>query len=153
MLSIKKKHYLQAYWAQLISRVIPLKYIILRLVLSERLAKWEFLLQEFEIIYWEQTLANFLGDHPILDEWEFSKYLPNKDVLFIEMSKPLKMFFDGAIWQNKTGARIIFITPKGEVLSFTFSLTEYCSNNLVEYHKYALKLMTSFDRVTLEHIP
>jgi hypothetical protein len=36
--------------------------------LSERLAKWEFLLQEFEIIYWEQTLANFLGDHPILDE-------------------------------------------------------------------------------------
>ena len=108
------------------------------------------------------------------------------------------MFFDGATRQNGAGAGVIFIIPEGEVLPFSFSLTECCSNNMAEYqalilglkmavnikmsrlkvfgdsqlvirqllslyevkkpefipyHKYALKLITSLDCVTLEHVP
>jgi hypothetical protein len=97
------------------------------------------------------------------------------------MSESWKMFFDRAARQNRAKFRVIFTTPKREVLSFTFSLTEYCFNNmakyqalilgdsqfvirqlllfyevrkleLVPYHKYALKLMTSLDCITLEHV-
>ena len=162
------------------------------------------MLQEFEIVYVSQkaikgqALADFLADHPIPDEWKFSEDLPDEDVLFIEMSEPWKMFFDGAARQDGVGAGVIFITPEGEVLPFSFSLTECCSTNMAEYqalilglemavnikmsrfkvfgdsqlvirqllslyevkkpefipyHKYALKLITSLDYVTLEHIP
>ena len=98
----KLRHYLQAHSIRLISRIDPLKYIILRPILSGRLEKWALLLQESAIVYVSQkaikrqALADFLADHPIPDEWRFSKDLPDEDVLFIEMSEPCKMFFDGA---------------------------------------------------------
>jgi hypothetical protein len=74
------------------------------------LAKWALLLQEFEIVYVSQkaikgqALVDFLVDHPIPDEWKFSEDLPDEDVLFIEMSEPWKMFFDGAARQDGAGA-------------------------------------------------
>ena len=110
------------------------------------MAKWALLLQEFEIIYVSQkaikgqALADFLAYHPIPDEWKFSKDLPDEDVLFIEMLEPWKIFFDGAARQNGAGAGVIFITPEGEVLPFSFSLTECCSNNIIEYQALILGL-------------
>jgi len=147
MFAIKKlRHYLQAHSVRLISRADPLKYIISRPVLSGRLAKWALLLQEFEIVYVSQkaikgqALTDFLADHPIPDEWNFSEDLPDEDVLFIEMSEPWKMFFDGAARQDGAGAGVIFITPEGEVLPFSFSLTECCSKNMAEYQALILGL-------------
>jgi hypothetical protein len=125
----KLRHYLQTHSVWLISRADPFKYIISRLVLSGKLAKWILLLQEFEIIYVSQkaikrqALVDFLVNHPILNEWKFSEDLPDENILFIEMLEPWKVFFDGAAWQNKAKARVIFITPEGEVLFFSFSLT------------------------------
>jgi len=167
------------------------------------MAKWALLLQEFKSVYVSQkaikgqALVDFLIDHPIPDEWKFFEDLPNKDVLFIKMSEPWKMFFNGAAWKNGGGAGVIFIILEREVLLFAFSLTKCCSNNMVEYqalilglemvmnikmshlkvfrdsqlvikqllslyevkkpefisyHKYALKLMTSLDYVTLKHV-
>jgi hypothetical protein len=66
------------------------------------MAKWALLLQEFKSVYVSQkaikgqALVDFLIDHPIPDEWKFFEDLPNKDVLFIKMSEPWKMFFNGA---------------------------------------------------------
>jgi hypothetical protein len=60
--------------------------------------------------------------------------------LFTEMSELWKMLFDGTSQKNRVGARIIFITPKEKVLSFAFSLTECCSNNMVKYQALILKL-------------
>ena len=47
----KLRHYLLAHPVQLIYRANPLKYIMTRLTLSGRLAKWALLLSEFEIQY------------------------------------------------------------------------------------------------------
>jgi hypothetical protein len=41
-----------------------------------------------------------------------NKDMPNKDILFIEMSEPWKMFFDCATRQDGAGAGVIFITPE-----------------------------------------
>ena len=65
-----------------------------RPVLFVRLAKWALLLQEFEIIYVPQkavkgqALADFLANHPILDDWKFSEDLSNEEIFFIELPRP-----------------------------------------------------------------
>jgi hypothetical protein len=66
------------------------------------MAKWALFLQEFKSVYVSQkaikgqALVDFLIHHPIPDEWKFFKDLPSKDVLFIKMSEPWKLFFNGA---------------------------------------------------------
>lgn len=67
----KWKHYFQADVVRLISKVNPLKYIMSRPVLSDRLGRWYLQLQQFEITYIpkktvkRQVTADFLADHPI----------------------------------------------------------------------------------------
>ena len=46
----KLRHYFQAHMIHLISKANSVKYIMTKPVLSDRLARWSLLLQEFEII-------------------------------------------------------------------------------------------------------
>ncbi|XP_019199626.1 PREDICTED: uncharacterized protein LOC109193238 [Ipomoea nil] len=138
--SIKKlKHYFEAHTIRLVSKANPVKYVMAKVVLSDRLARWYLLFQQFEIVYVPQksvkgqALADFLADHPIPAEWELSDDLPNEDVLVIEILPPLKMYFDGASHREGAGAGVVFVTPEGEVLPYSFTLTKQCSNNVAEY--------------------
>ena len=138
MFAIQKlRHYLQAHSIQPVSRADPIKYIMIKPVLSGRLAKWALLLQEFEIIYVQQkamkgkALADFVADHPIPNDWELSDDLPNEEVMLIEISQTWKMFFDGAAQCSGASARVVFVTPEGDVLPYAFTLTECCSTMLL----------------------
>lgn len=57
-----------------VSKVDPLKYLMTRLMLMGRLARWAIILTEFDITYAPQkaikgqALANFLATHPILND-------------------------------------------------------------------------------------
>jgi hypothetical protein len=46
----KLKHYFQAYIVCLISKVNPIKYVMTKPVLFDRLARWYLQLQRFDII-------------------------------------------------------------------------------------------------------
>ncbi|KAK4383353.1 hypothetical protein Sango_2784400 [Sesamum angolense] len=78
-------------------------------VLSDRHARWYLQLQQFDITYVPQkavigqVLADFLADHSIPAEWELSDYLPDEDVLVIEVTPPWKMYFDGASHKERVG--------------------------------------------------
>ena len=108
------------------------------------------------------------------------------------------MFFDGAARQEGAGVGVVFVSPQWQILLYSFSLSELCSNNVAEYQaliiglqmaigmgilqleifwdfklvinqileqydvkkedlvsycKYAKKLLTNFEAITLEHIP
>ncbi|XP_012849590.1 PREDICTED: uncharacterized protein LOC105969382 [Erythranthe guttata] len=147
----KLKHYFQAHVVRLISRMNPLKYVMSKPVLSDRLARWYLQLQQFDITYIPQkavkgqVLADFLADHPIPAEWELSDDLPDEDVLVIEVSPPWKMYFDGASHREGAGAGVVFITPNGEVLPHSFTLTQNCSNNVAEYQALILGLEMAVD--------
>ncbi|XP_031106342.1 uncharacterized protein LOC116010995 [Ipomoea triloba] len=150
--AIKKlKHYFEAHIIQLVSKANPVKFVMAKVVLSDRLARWYLLFQQFEIVYVPQksvkgqALADFLADHPILAEWELSDDLPDEDVLIIEVLPPWKMYFDGAVHRGGAGAGVVFITPEGEVLPYSFTLTEPCSNNVAEYQALILGLEIAVD--------
>ncbi|XP_016570882.1 uncharacterized protein LOC107868742 [Capsicum annuum] len=50
------------------------------------------------------------------------------------------MYFDGAVHCEGAGAGVVFITPNGEVLPYSFTLTQCCSNNVTEYQALILGL-------------
>ncbi|KAK4386124.1 Transposon Tf2-12 polyprotein [Sesamum angolense] len=147
----KLKHYFQSYSIHLVSKANPLKYVMAKPVLSDRLARWYLQLQQFEITYVlqkvvkGQVLADFLADHPMPAEWELSDDLPDKDVLVIEVTPPWKMYFDGASHKEGVGAGVVFVTSKGEVLPYSFTLTHNCSNNVAEYQALILGLEIAVD--------
>ncbi|XP_019157455.1 PREDICTED: uncharacterized protein LOC109154025 [Ipomoea nil] len=150
--SIKKlKHYFEAHTIRLVSKANPVKYVMVKVVLSDCLARWYLLFQQFEIVYVlqksvkGQALADFLADHPIPAEWELSDDLPDEDVLVIEILPPWKMYIDGASHREGAGAGVVFVTPEGEVLPYSFTLTEQCSNNVAEYQALILGLEIAAD--------
>ncbi|XP_019195871.1 PREDICTED: uncharacterized protein LOC109189716 [Ipomoea nil] len=150
--AIKKlKHYFEAHTIQLVSKANPVKYVMAKVMLSDRLARWYLLFQHFEIIYVPQksvkgqALADFLVDHPISAEWELSDDLPDEDALIIEILPSWKMYFDGVSHREWAGAGIVFVTPEGEVLPYSFTLTETCSNNVAEYQALILGLEIATD--------
>ncbi|XP_019150177.1 PREDICTED: uncharacterized protein LOC109146984 [Ipomoea nil] len=147
----KLKHYFEAHTIRLVSRANPVKYVMSKVVLSDRLPRWYLLFQQFEITYVPQksikgqALADFLADHPIPAEWELSDDLPDEDVLVVEVLPPWKMYFDGAAHKEGAGAGVVFVTPEGDVLPYSFTLTERCSNNVAEYQALILGLEIAAD--------
>ncbi|XP_070005506.1 uncharacterized protein [Nicotiana sylvestris] len=84
-----------------------LKYIFQKPMLTGKLAKWQILLSEFNIVYVTQkavkgqALADHLAENPVDGEYESLKtYFPDEEVSFIredieESYDGWRMFFDG----------------------------------------------------------
>ncbi|KAG9453425.1 hypothetical protein H6P81_006329 [Aristolochia fimbriata] len=119
---------------------------MLRPILSGRLAKWALFLSEFEINYVPQraikgqALANFLGDHPVLAEWELTEEFPDEEIFLVEVLPPWEMYFDGATRRNGAGATVLFVSPRKDLLPYSFVLTQNYSNNEAEYQAILLGL-------------
>ncbi|XP_075085136.1 uncharacterized protein LOC142168356 [Nicotiana tabacum] len=122
VISIQKlKHYFQAHIVRLVSRANPIKFIMSKPVL------------------------HFLAGHPIPDDLELSDELPDEDAMVIEIQPPWKMYFDGAAHREGAGVGLVFITSQGEVFPYSFTLTQWCSNNVVEYQTLILGLEMAVD--------
>ncbi|XP_059281345.1 uncharacterized protein LOC132035043 [Lycium ferocissimum] len=105
----KLRHYLSAYTTYLISRMDPLKYIFQKPMPTGKLAKWQILLSEFDIVYVTQkaikgqAIADHLAEHPVDEEYmPLKTYFPDEEVLFVgedisEEYPGWRMFFDGAL--------------------------------------------------------
>jgi hypothetical protein len=96
---------------QLVLREDPLRYILSKMTLSGRLAKWAMLLSQFDIVFVPQKaikgqgLANFLATHPIPDDFPIDDDLPDEEVFTIEIPDHIwQMYFDGASQKSGVGA-------------------------------------------------
>jgi len=152
----KMKHYFQAHVVRLISKANPIKFVMSKPVLNDRLARWYLQFQQFEIVYVPQkavkgqALADFLADHPIPDDWELTDELPDEDAMVVEVQPPWKMYFDGASHHEGAGAGVIFVTSREEILPYSFTLTQCCSNNVAEYQALILGLEMAVDMKQLQ---
>lgn len=72
----------------LITRMDPLKYIFEKPSLTGRIARWQMLLAEFDIIYVTQksikgqVIADQLAENPVPDVESMQTYFPDEAVLF-----------------------------------------------------------------------
>ncbi|KAG9444831.1 hypothetical protein H6P81_016171 [Aristolochia fimbriata] len=142
----KLRHYLLAHLTNLISRADPLKYIMSQPIVYARLAKWALLLSKFKIHFVlqraikGQALANFMADHPVSAEWELIEEFPDKEIFLVEVLPPWEMYFDGPARWNGAGAGVPFVSPRRDLLLYSFVLTQNCSNNEAEYQVILLGL-------------
>ncbi|XP_070019014.1 uncharacterized protein [Nicotiana sylvestris] len=60
------------------------------------------------------------------------------------------MYFDGAAHRGGAGAGVVFVTSQGEVLPYSFTLTQLCSNNVIEYQALILGLEMTVDMKQLQ---
>ncbi|XP_070036923.1 uncharacterized protein [Nicotiana tomentosiformis] len=152
----KLKHYFQAHVVCLVSKANPIKFVMSKPVLSDRLARWYLKLQQFKILYIPQkavkgqALADFLVDHPILDDWELTDELADEDTMVVDVQPLWKMYFDGAAHREGAGAGVVFVTSQGKVLPYSLMLTQLCSNNVAEYQALILGLEMVVDMKQLQ---
>ncbi|XP_070020383.1 uncharacterized protein [Nicotiana sylvestris] len=123
----------------------PLKYIFQKLMPTGRLAKWQILLTEFDIVYVTRTamkaqaLADHLAENPVDNEYlPLSTYFPDEEVNSIEEVVPddhpvQKMYFDGAVNSKGVGIGAILISPIGHHYPATVRFQFFCTNNTAEY--------------------
>ncbi|XP_075080090.1 uncharacterized protein LOC142165433 [Nicotiana tabacum] len=60
------------------------------------------------------------------------------------------MYFDGAAHREGAGAGVVFVTSQGEVLPYSFTLTQHCTNNIAEYQALILGLEMAVDMRKLQ---
>ncbi|XP_070045656.1 uncharacterized protein [Nicotiana tomentosiformis] len=107
----------------------PLKYIFQKPMPTERLAKWQILLTEFDIVYVTRTTmkAQALADH-LAENLEV-----NSVEVIPEDTNAWKMFFDGAVNAKDVGIGEIWVSPTGQHYPATAQLRFFCTNNTAEY--------------------
>ena len=60
------------------------------------------------------------------------------------------MYFDGATHRYGAGAGVVFVTPQEEVIPYSFTLINHCSNNVAEYQALILGLEMAVDMKQLQ---
>ncbi|XP_070002247.1 uncharacterized protein [Nicotiana sylvestris] len=122
-----------------------------------KLAKWQILLTEFDIVYVTRTamkaqaLADHLAENPVDDEYRpLSTYFLDEEVNSIEEvvsdDHPVwKMYFDGAINIKGVGIGEILISPIGHHYPATARLRFFCTNNTAEYEACFMGLKMAID--------
>ena len=55
------------------------------------------------------------------------------------------MFFDGSSRADGAGAGVIFVSPQKQILPYSFTLGELCSNNVAEYQALIMGLQTALE--------
>ncbi|XP_070056758.1 uncharacterized protein [Nicotiana tomentosiformis] len=135
----------------------PLKYIFQKPMPTEKLAKWQILLSEFDIIYVThkavkgQVLADHLAENPVDGEYESLKmYFPDKEVLFvgediIEAYDGWRMFFDGAANLKGVGIGAVLVSKTGQHYPVSAKLRFPCTNNMEENEAFILGLRLAID--------
>ncbi|XP_070049326.1 uncharacterized protein [Nicotiana tomentosiformis] len=135
----------------------PLKYIFQKPMPIGKLAKWQILLSEFDIIYVTQkvvkgqALADHLAENPVDGEYEPLKmYFPDEKVLFVgehitEAYDDWRMFFDGATNFKCVGIGAVLVSETGQHYPVSAKLKFPCTNNMAEYEACILGLKLPID--------
>ena len=141
----KLRHYLSSHTTYLISRMDPLKYIFQKPMPTGKLAKWQILLSEFDIVYVTQkavkaqALADHMAENPVDDDYRPLKtYFPDEEVAFVgedisEEYDGWRMFFDGAKNLNGSDIGTVLISPTGKHYLVSAKRRFPCLNDMAEY--------------------
>ncbi|XP_070056161.1 uncharacterized protein [Nicotiana tomentosiformis] len=140
----------------------PLKYVFQKPMPTGKLAKWQILLSEFDIVYVTQNavkgkaLAYHLAENPVGGEYELLKtYFPDKEVSFIgedivEAYDSWRMFFHEAANFKGVVIRDVLVSETGQHYLVFTKLKFLCTKNMAEYEACILGLRLAIDMNILE---
>ncbi|XP_070010388.1 uncharacterized protein [Nicotiana sylvestris] len=122
-----------------------------------RLAKWQILLTEFDIVYVThkamkaQALTDHLAKNPVDDEYQpLSTYFLDEEVNLVEIiledTSAWKMFFDGAVNAKGVGIGAILISPTGQHYPAIDRFRFFCTNNTAEYEDCIMEMIMVVDQ-------
>ena len=122
-----------------------------------KLAKWQMLLSEFDIVYVTQkaikaqALADHLAENTVDDEYEPLKtYFHDEEVSFVgeDISEDYpgwRLFFDGAVNHQGKGVGAVLVSESGQHYPMAAKLRFNCTNNMAEYEACILGLKMAVD--------
>jgi len=153
------RHYLQSHTTWLISKMDPIKYIFEKPYLSSRIARWQALLSQYDIVYMSQkaikgsVIADMLADQPIDNYEPASLDFPDEDILAMLREDGDKniddemwiMRFDGASNSIGKGIGAILISPDGKHYPVAAKLKFKCTNNIAEYEACTMGIKMALD--------
>ena len=131
-------HYMLAHTVHLIAKIDPLKYLLSKVALTGRLAKWMMILSEFDIQYVEhkeikgQAIADQLANFPLEDTTPMQIEFSDASIMYIT-ERTWNIFFDGSHTQNGAGAGVFFVSPHDYMIPKSYKLMFPCTNNIAEY--------------------
>ena len=116
-------------------------YLLSKVSLTSRLAKWMMILSKFDIKYVEhkvikgQAIIDQLVDFPIQDDVPIQVDFPDEHLMYMT-TRTWKMFFDGSFMKNGSKAGVLFVSPHGYTIPNSYKLVFPCTNNIVEYEAF-----------------
>nr|XP_034889983.1 uncharacterized protein LOC118030069 [Populus alba] len=156
------RQYILYYTTWLISRMDPLKFIFEKPYMLSRIARWQVLLAEYDIIYMTRksvkgsAIVDHLADNAIEDYKPLNFDFPDEDVLVTENEEKSgwwAMYFDGAVNVSGNGARALIISPEGKQYPISVKGEwQTRDEKLRPYQEYLSKLAESFDEIEFTHL-
>ncbi|KAK5810914.1 hypothetical protein PVK06_026231 [Gossypium arboreum] len=127
--------------------------------LSGRMARWQILLSEFDIVYVNQkavkgsAIADFLASRALEDYEPLSFNFPNEDLMYVATTEegsqeghPWKLNFDEASNAMGNGIGAVLVSPNGDHYPFTSKLDFDCTNNMEEYDACIIGIRAAIER-------
>ncbi|XP_012481083.1 uncharacterized protein LOC105795981 [Gossypium raimondii] len=128
-------------------------------VLNGRMARWQILLSEFDIVYVSQkavkgsAIADFLASRALEDYEPLSFDFPNEDLLYVaaieenpQEDHSWKLNFDRALNAVGNGIGAVLVSPNGDHYPFTCKLDFDCTNNMAEYEACIMGIRAAIER-------
>ncbi|XP_075107155.1 uncharacterized protein LOC142180124 [Nicotiana tabacum] len=122
-----------------------------------KLAKWQILLSEFDIVYVTQkaikgqALADHLAENLVDKDYEpFTAYFSDEEVFFagediVESYTGWRMFFDGATNYKGIGIGTVLVSESGQHYPASGKIRFPCTNNMAEYEACILGIRVAVD--------
>jgi len=152
------RQYMLSHTTWLISKMDTIKYIFEKPALASRLARWQMLLSEYDIVYVTQkavkgsALAKYLAQQPIENYQSMQPKLPDEDILVLfgekqggHHEKAWILLFDGAFNALGHGIGAVLISPKNHYILMTTRLCFSCTNNVAEYEACAMGILAAME--------
>uniref|UniRef100_A0A2N9FMN2 RNase H type-1 domain-containing protein n=1 Tax=Fagus sylvatica TaxID=28930 RepID=A0A2N9FMN2_FAGSY len=151
--SKKLRQYMLYYTTWLVSRMDPIKYIFEKPALTGKIARWQVLLSEFDILFVArkaikgQAIADYLADYPSEQLELMDSEFPDEDVMAVDEDNHgrWKLYFDGAANAVGSGIGAVLISPKGQQTPIAVKLGFDCTNNMTEYEACIVGLQAALE--------
>ena len=147
------KQYTLNHTTHVISRLDPIKYLLETPYLHGRLAKWQVILSQYDLIYVPKKaikgsiVADQLAESPVEGQ-HIDIEFPDENLISTIDAKDenWEMYFDGAVNSSGNGIGAVLISPRGEQFPIAIKLQFDCTNNMAEYEACICGLQAAINR-------